>query len=70
MKEITPDIDIPEYYNEIEALTQMMSEPLLKHKGLRPSYLPNQKDAAMTIISNLKDFKEKEPDQFSLLMEQ
>lgn len=70
VKEITPDIDIPEYYNEIEALTQMMSEPLLKHKGLRPSYLPNQKDAAMTIISNLKDFKENEPDQFNLLMEQ
>ena len=70
VKEITPDIDIPEYYNEIEALTQMMSEPLLRHKGLRPAYLPNQKDAAMTIIAHLKQFKNVEPEQFDLLMEQ
>lgn len=70
VKEITPDIDIPEYYNEIEALTQMMSEPLLKHKGLKTSYLPNQKDAAMTIIANLKQFKDNEPDQFEILMQQ
>ena len=70
VKEITPDIDIPEYYNEIEALTQMMSEPLLKHKGLKTSYLPNQKDAAMTIIANLKQFKDNEPDQFGILMQQ
>lgn len=70
VKEITPDIDIPEYYNEIEALTQMMSEPLLKHKGLKTSYLPNQKDAAMTIIANLKQFKDNEPDQFDILMQQ
>ena len=70
VKEITPDIDIPEYYNEIEALTQMMSEPLLKHKGLKTSYLPNQKDAAMTIIANLKQFKDNEPEQFEILMQQ
>lgn len=70
VKEITPDIDIPEYYNEIESLTQMMSEPLLKHKGLKTSYLPNQKDAAMTIIANLKQFKDKEPEQFDILMQQ
>ena len=70
VKEITPDIDIPEYYNEIESLTQMMSEPLLKHKGLKTSYLPNQKDAAMTIIANLKQFKDKEPKQFEILMQQ
>lgn len=70
VKEITPDIDIPEYYNEIESLTQMMSEPLLKHKGLKASYLPNQKDAAMTIIANLKQFKDKEPEQFEILMQQ
>lgn len=70
VKEITPDIDIPEYYNEIESLTQMMSEPLLKHKGLKTSYLPNQKDAAMTIIANLKQFKDKEPEQFEILMQQ
>ena len=57
VKELTPDIDIPEYYNEIEALTQMMSRPLLKHKKLRANYLPNQKDAAMTIIADLKNFK-------------
>lgn len=70
VKEITPDIDIPEYYNEIEALTQLMSEPLLRHKGLRVSYLPNQKDAAMTIIANLKQFKNEKPERFELLMSQ
>ncbi len=70
VKEITPDIDIPEYYNEIEALTQMMSKSLLKQKGLRTSYLPNQKDAAMTIIANLKQFKNEKPERFELLMSQ
>ena len=57
VKEITPDIDIPEYYNEIDALTQMMSEPLLKSKGLNPNNLPNQKDAAMTIIGNIRQYR-------------
>lgn len=68
VKELTPDIDIPEYYNEIELLTQMMSEPYLKHKGFRANYLPNQKDAAMTIIANLKLYKEQNPDGFVNLM--
>lgn len=70
VKELTPDIDIPEYYNEIEALTQMMSRPLLKHKKLRANYLPNQKDAAMTIIADLKNFKEESPDDFVRLMDE
>lgn len=69
VKALTPDIDIPEYYNEIEALTQMMSGPLLKKKGLKVNYLPNQKDAAMTIIGNIKQYKEDEPEKFVSLME-
>jgi len=69
VKELTPDIDIPEYLNEIEALTQMMSRPYLKKKGLRPNFLPNQKDAAMTIIANLKQFQAEEPDAFTRLMD-
>ncbi|MCR4966152.1 MAG: 1-acyl-sn-glycerol-3-phosphate acyltransferase [Bacteroidales bacterium] len=68
VKEMTPDIDIPEYYNEIESLTQMMSEPLLRSKRLRVNYLPNQKDAAMTIIANVKRYKENQPDAFENLM--
>lgn len=68
VKELTPDIDIPEYYNEIEALTQMMSFNYLKHKGLRANYLPNQKDAAMTVIANLKILNTQHPDDFTSLM--
>jgi len=68
VKELTPDIDIPEYYNEIEELTQMMSEPLLRKKRLKVNYLPNQKDAAMTIIANIKQYKEDNPDGFVSLM--
>ena len=68
VKEITPDIDIPEYYNEIDALTQMMSEPLLKSKGLNPNNLPNQKDAAMTIIANIRQYRDDTPDKFEQLM--
>ena len=70
VKEMTPDIDIPEYYNEIEALTHMMSEPFLRHKKLNPKYLPNRKDAAMTIISNLRQFSEEQESAFNMLMEQ
>jgi len=70
VKELTPDIDIPEYYNEIEALTQMMSRPLLKRQKLRVNYLPNQKDAAMTIIAALKNFKEEDPEGFTQLMDE
>jgi hypothetical protein len=69
VKEMTPDIDIPEYYNEIEALTHIMSEPLLRRKGLRPRFLPNQKDAAMTIIAAIRQLKEENPDDFTVLME-
>ncbi len=68
VKELTPDIDIPEYYNEIDALTQMMSQPLLKSKGLNPNNLPNQKDAAMTIIGNIRQYRTDEPDKFEQLM--
>ncbi|MBO4489485.1 MAG: 1-acyl-sn-glycerol-3-phosphate acyltransferase [Bacteroidales bacterium] len=68
VKELTPDIDIPEYYNEIESLTQMMSDPLLHAKKLRANYLPNQKDAAMTIIAKIKQFKENKPEEFERLM--
>lgn len=68
VKELTPDIDIPEYYNEIEALTQMMSEPLLRSKGLKPNNLPNQKDAAMTIIANIKQYKAQSEEKFTELM--
>jgi hypothetical protein len=68
VKEMTPDIDIPEYYNEIEALTHIMSEPLLKHKGLRPRFLPNQKDAAMTIIAAIRQLKDEDTDRFTALM--
>jgi hypothetical protein len=66
---MTPDIDIPEYYNEIEALTHIMSEPLLKHKGLRPRFLPNQKDAAMTIIAAIHQLKDENPNEFTILMD-
>jgi hypothetical protein len=69
VKEMTPDIDIPEYYNEIEALTHIMSEPLLRHKGLRPRFLPNQKDAAMTIIDAIHQLKDDNPDAFTTLMD-
>ncbi len=68
VKELTPDIDIPEYYNEIEALTHMMSEPLLRSKGLNINNLPNQKDAAMTIIADIKRYKEQDEDGFTNLM--
>lgn len=69
VKELTPDIDIPEYYDEIEALTQIMCEPLLRSKGLRVNYLPNQKDAAMTIIANIKQYREDAPEGFQKLVE-
>ena len=69
VKEMTPDIDIPEYYNEIEALTHIMSEPLLRRKGLRPRFLPNQKDAAMTIIAAIRHLKEDNLEDFTMLME-
>lgn len=68
VKAITPDIDIPEYYNEIDALTQMMSEPLLKSKGLNVNNLPNQKDAAMTVIANIRQYHTDEPERFEQLM--
>ena len=65
VKEMTPDIDIPEYYNEIEALTHIMSEPLLRRKGLRVRFLPNQKDAAMTIIAAIRQLKEEKTEDFT-----
>ena len=68
VKELTPDIDIPEYLNEIEALTQMMSRPYLKSKGLRSNFLPNQKDAAMTIIARIKQFRGDNLEGFTKLM--
>lgn len=68
VKELTPDIDIPEYYNEIETLTQMMSDPLVRHKGLKVRYLPNQKDAMMTIIDSLRQLRATKPDNFDNLM--
>lgn len=68
VKDLTPDIDIPEYYNEIEALTHMMSEPLLRSKGLNVNNLPNQKDAAMTIIANIKNYKNEDEAGFVQLM--
>jgi hypothetical protein len=69
VKEMTPDIDIPEYYNEIEALTHIMSEPLLRRKGLKPRFLPNQKDAAMTIIAAIRQLRDEDPDRFTTLMD-
>lgn len=69
VKEMTPDIDIPERYNEIEALTHIMSEPLLRHKGLRVNFLPNQKDAAMTIISAIRRFRDEDAEAYDSLME-
>ncbi len=69
VKAMTPDIDIPEYYNEIEALTHIMSEPLLKHKGLKTRFLPNQKDAAMTIIAAIRQLRDEQPDRFTALMD-
>ncbi len=68
VKAITPDIDIPEYLNEIENLTQMMSEPLLRHKKLKPNLLPNQKDAAMTIIADIRRYHDEQPERFEQLM--
>lgn len=69
VKAITPDIDIPEYLNEIEDLTQMMSRPLLRHEGKNANYFPNQKDAGMEIIEKIRQYKENEPDNFTNLME-
>lgn len=68
VKELTPDIDIPEYYDEIEMLTQMMSEPLVRYKGLKVRCLPNQKDAMMTIIDSLRQFRATKPEDFENLM--
>lgn len=69
VKNITPDIDIPDRYSEIEALTHIMSEPLLHHKGLRVNFLPNQKDAAMTIIAAIRRFRDESPESYEFLME-
>lgn len=69
VKAITPDIDIPEYLNEIEDLTQMMNRPLLRHEGKNPNYFPNQKNASMTIIEKVRQYRQKDEEGFISLME-
>lgn len=69
VKQITPDIDIPEYRDEIETITQLFSCSYLQKKGLPSDFLPNQKEASMTIIANLRHFREESPETFVTLME-
>ncbi len=69
VKEMTPDIDIPEYYNEIDELTRIMREPFLEHKGLDTRLLSNQKEADMETIAAVHKLRDEQPDRFTALMD-
>ena len=69
VKEMTPDIDIPEYYNEIDELTRIMREPILERKGLDTTLLSNQKEADMETIAAVHKLRDEQPDSFSSLMD-
>lgn len=69
VKEMTPDIDIPEFYKEIDELTHIMREPILKHKGVNTKLLSNQKEADMETIAAVHKLRDEQPDRFTTLME-
>jgi len=69
VKELTPDIDIPDYYDEIESLTQIVNEPILNRKELDTNYLPNRKDVDMAVIDAVRHLKDERPDDFQSLMD-
>lgn len=69
VKEMTPDIDIPEYYKEIDELTRIMREPILEHKGLDTKLLSNQKKADMETIAAVRKLRDEQPDRFTALMD-
>jgi 1-acyl-sn-glycerol-3-phosphate acyltransferase len=68
VKEMTPDIDIPEYYKEIDELTHIMREPILEHKGVDTKLLSNQKKADMETIAAVHKLRDEHPDRFTALM--
>ena len=68
VKEMTPDIDIPEYYKEIDELTRIMREPVLEHKGVDAKVLSNQKKADMETIAAVHKLRDEQPDRFTTLM--
>ena len=68
VKEMTPDIDIPEYYKEIDELTHIMREPVLEHKGVDAKVLSNQKKADMDTIAAVHKLRDEQPDRFTTLM--
>ena len=69
VKEMTPDIDIPENYKEIDELTRIMREPILKHKGVDTKILYNQKEADMETIAAVHKLRDEQPDRFTALMD-
>lgn len=69
VKEMTPDIDIPEYYKEIDELTRIMREPVLEHKGVDAKVLSNQKKADMETIAAVRKLRDEQPERFSALMD-
>lgn len=68
VKLMTPDIDIPEYRDEIEALNHFAIAPYLVDKGLDVGYLPNRKDAFMDILDTLRKLKSDNEADFISLM--
>ncbi len=69
VKEMTPDIDIPENYKEIDELTRIMREPILARKGTDTKLLSNQKEADMETIAAVHKLRDEQPDRFSALMD-
>lgn len=69
VKEMTPDIDFPEYYHEIDELTRIMREPILIRKELNNKLLSNQKKADMETIAAVHKLRDEQPDRFSSLMD-
>lgn len=68
VKSMTPDIDIPEHYKEIEAITRMTSEHILLRKGDNIHDLPAQKDAMMETIAAVKELRNSDGPVFERLM--
>ncbi len=68
VKSMTPDIDIPEYYSEIDAITQIVSEHLLKRKGLVNYGLSDKKDSSMEIIAAVRNLRDDRVEDFEKLM--
>ncbi|MEG2070026.1 MAG: 1-acyl-sn-glycerol-3-phosphate acyltransferase, partial [Bacteroidales bacterium] len=68
VKALTPDIEFPEYYPEMELLRQMLCKPRLKAKGIDPDYFPNQKPEEVILIQELTEMKENDSENFLRLM--